>query len=906
TNIQSIDSLTTNIQSIDSFTINTQSIYSFTTNIQPTDSFTTNIQSIDSLTTNIQSIDSFTKNIQSIDSLTTNIHRTHSLTTNIQPTDLSTANIKIGDGLGGRHLTFTQILPTSYATFPVASGSGGQLSLSTKLTPWLSLSDDVISTTKLPTTNPQGPVHVIPLPVGSTELNDPKPHPTSQAALGQDVTPLKQFSSTEEAVTVGTYFNITESAPPSAGIESTKSSSATYNRKDLSHVTFADAQQTEHGTHTLQHASGAHPSLTNFDLGILSLSFQNLNRVTHTISTGQFSGEISSKNYWPDLSLSSVSLPNSGRHVSSVDLKDDARRLLFDDVLDSDISSSFASSPDANSSRLSKNSNPLITSVVTDRRGVACEYTSLKLEDCTRTENLPPGENIIDASKILPYTVTPTVTHIDGRPDSGSETLQTSFRPASVTPIYSSPRRPQTKPAAAPMAEPLGNTTEMSTQPGPSSHQPATDVATTNTTQTALGWTTGHVGQSSAGTSSLSLTAMVTTSPLSTTAVTVTTSASTETTVIIVAACAVFALLLIVLVAIACVRKSKKAKTKVQHEGDELWVDMNHIHAMPLPSLTSTNELTLNLKSGTDTYTASRAFTALDGGQITLSEGDILQIDERQDEWWKGLNLNTGQIGWFPCDFVRPLGGSTENTLWDNKLKSPVEKSATSVHPLRAQRQVSSFQIKKNIAAEVSRNHEMTFPELEDNQEVQYVESWVKMAASVSMSSLPTTERSYTNTSDYNAAVKADGKTYRAVYAYKPVFKGELALKEGEIVVCKERDRNGWMFGTKPRSKDEGWFPAVYVDEISTDSESCNSDIPETYEILDSNKLHKADRSWIGIEHKVLYDYASCIPGDLSLEENDIITVLQTLANGWWFGFKGDNYGWFPGSYVEVNIVTFW
>lgn len=58
------------------------------------------------------------------------------------------------------------------------------------------------------------------------------------------------------------------------------------------------------------------------------------------------------------------------------------------------------------------------------------------------------------------------------------------------------------------------------------------------------------------------------------------------------------------------------------------------------------------------------------------------------------------------------------------------------------------------------------------------------------------------------------GVHFRAIYSYKPVCKGEMGLKEGELVVCKERDRNGWMLGMKPKTKEEGWFPAVYVDAV--------------------------------------------------------------------------------------------
>lgn len=58
-------------------------------------------------------------------------------------------------------------------------------------------------------------------------------------------------------------------------------------------------------------------------------------------------------------------------------------------------------------------------------------------------------------------------------------------------------------------------------------------------------------------------------------------------------------------------------------------------------------------------------------------------------------------------------------------------------------------------------------------------------------------------------------KYFKVLFSYKAAYRGELSLREGEIIVGKERDRNGWMLGRKAHSKEEGWFPAVYVDQVT-------------------------------------------------------------------------------------------
>jgi len=53
------------------------------------------------------------------------------------------------------------------------------------------------------------------------------------------------------------------------------------------------------------------------------------------------------------------------------------------------------------------------------------------------------------------------------------------------------------------------------------------------------------------------------------------------------------------------------------------------------------------------------------------------------------------------------------------------------------------------------------------------------------------------------------------MYHYLANFKSELNLEEGEIVTAFEKDKNGWMRGRKERTGEEGWFPAVYVEECT-------------------------------------------------------------------------------------------
>jgi len=40
-----------------------------------------------------------------------------------------------------------------------------------------------------------------------------------------------------------------------------------------------------------------------------------------------------------------------------------------------------------------------------------------------------------------------------------------------------------------------------------------------------------------------------------------------------------------------------------------------------------------------------------------------------------------------------------------------------------------------------------------------------------------------------------------------------ISLKKGDLIDVKEKGSDGWWYGFNKRSKEEGWFPASYVNE---------------------------------------------------------------------------------------------
>ena len=52
------------------------------------------------------------------------------------------------------------------------------------------------------------------------------------------------------------------------------------------------------------------------------------------------------------------------------------------------------------------------------------------------------------------------------------------------------------------------------------------------------------------------------------------------------------------------------------------------------------------------------------------------------------------------------------------------------------------------------------------------------------------------------------------MYSYEANGPGELTVQKGDLIHCKEQDRNGWVKGTNDNTKEEGWCPASYRQKV--------------------------------------------------------------------------------------------
>lgn len=66
--------------------------------------------------------------------------------------------------------------------------------------------------------------------------------------------------------------------------------------------------------------------------------------------------------------------------------------------------------------------------------------------------------------------------------------------------------------------------------------------------------------------------------------------------------------------------------------------------------------------------------------------------------------------------------------------------------------------------------------------------------------------------SDYSQASKSLPKKFKALYPYDATCESELSFNEGDVLLIKEQDDNGWWYAEL--NGNSGYIPNNYVEEI--------------------------------------------------------------------------------------------
>lgn len=199
-----------------------------------------------------------------------------------------------------------------------------------------------------------------------------------------------------------------------------------------------------------------------------------------------------------------------------------------------------------------------------------------------------------------------------------------------------------------------------------------------------------------------------------------------------------------------------------------------------------------------------------------------------------------------------------------------------------------------NVPAECSNVHG-NYKASEILQSPSSVVSISESRSSVSTSSRKTPIPSSSVPHNTSLHVEETRRLARAIFDFAASSSFELNVTEGTVVrVVEEDDGSGWV-KVADSDGEKGLVPATYLEGAGG------------WPLEKSEPSQRDSQQASGIYVRALYDYRAQEPGELTINEGDLVELSsgtnggQNYADGWWEGFSRDGKkGIFPSNYVNL------
>ncbi|XP_032250626.1 proto-oncogene vav isoform X1 [Phoca vitulina] len=226
------------------------------------------------------------------------------------------------------------------------------------------------------------------------------------------------------------------------------------------------------------------------------------------------------------------------------------------------------------------------------------------------------------------------------------------------------------------------------------------------------------------------------------------------------------------------------------------------------------------------------------GPFLRLNPGDIVELTkaEAEQNWWEGRNTATNEVGWFPCNRVKPyVHGPPQDLSVHLWYAGPMERAgAESILTNRSDgtflvrqrvKDTAEFAISIKYNVEVKHIKIMTAEGLYRITEkkafrglTELVEFYQQNSLKDCFKSLDTTLQFPFKEPEKRAISKPPAGstkyfgTAKARYDFCARDRSELSLKEGDIIkILNKKGQQGWWRGEIYGRV--GWFPSNYVEE---------------------------------------------------------------------------------------------
>ena len=285
---------------------------------------------------------------------------------------------------------------------------------------------------------------------------------------------------------------------------------------------------------------------------------------------------------------------------------------------------------------------------------------------------------------------------------------------------------------------------------------------------------------------------------------------------------------------------------------------------VPLAKARSNDKLgKLPSAASKDQYVAVANYEKEDESGITLKEGQMVVVEEKNDNGWWYVKCG-GKEGWAPSTFLEQAKGDGEK----KPAAAPPgnKKPRGVVSPPAGGKKIAVMPVLPKEAAKFSEKKAAVLP-----------------VAAKEPAKLPGKKAAVLPGAGKARAKSPEKETYVASADYKGEGGDEISFREGNTVTVLDKADTGWWFvkvGTK-----EGWAPSTFLQK-KTAAAVPSSSGPARPTPPKSKK------------YVVVADYDG-EDGEISLKEGQTIQVLEKADTGWWFVKAGRKEGWAPSTFIS-------
>uniref|UniRef100_A0A3B5AAT4 Osteoclast-stimulating factor 1 n=1 Tax=Stegastes partitus TaxID=144197 RepID=A0A3B5AAT4_9TELE len=209
------------------------------------------------------------------------------------------------------------------------------------------------------------------------------------------------------------------------------------------------------------------------------------------------------------------------------------------------------------------------------------------------------------------------------------------------------------------------------------------------------------------------------------------------------------------------------------------------------------------------------------GQPLQLSKGDIIELTRANVDmhWWEGRNLTAGQMGWFPCQKVKPYSSvrNMDRTAAKNLLMSRSDGTF-----LVRQKDGGEFAISIKFNMDI-RHIKITASEglyrINDKKAfkglIEMIQFYQQNSLKEYFKDVDTTLQTPYKQPEQRGSIRSFGVA-RARYDFSARDRSELSLREGDTIkILSKKGHSGWWKGEVYGRV--GLFPANYVEEDYSD-----------------------------------------------------------------------------------------